>query len=200
MRRTLLGGAALALVAALLADHGGHLGMEATRTALYGIALGSVLGLARDSQGGGGPVARAGGFAAGFAFGWIGYALRAGVLPDIPMGRAIAAFAVVMLVTAVAALSRGRVPMWTGLLGVAAIAGAYETTFGLNPTAFLTESVTAATTVLLAAGIGYVVTESFGETAAVSETEPPRAIVVHTPMALPEQRATETDVRTEVQR
>jgi hypothetical protein len=48
-------------------------------------------------------------------------------------------------------------PLWSGLLGVAAIAGAYEYAFGLDPTAFTSQSVTAATTVLLAAAVGFLV-------------------------------------------
>jgi hypothetical protein len=48
-------------------------------------------------------------------------------------------------------------PLWAGLVGVAAIAGAYEYAFGLDPTAFTSQSMTAATTVLLAAAVGYLV-------------------------------------------
>ncbi len=193
MRRTFISGAVLALVAALLADHGGHLGLE-TGTVLYGIALGAVLGLARD----GGPVARACGFASGFVACWLGYAVRAGVLPDIPAGRAIAAAGVVLLVTAVAAFA--RVPLWAGLLGIAALAGAYETTFTLTPTAFTTESVTAATTVLLAAALAFVTAEAFAETGPPPEPETTvLPVMVHQAVTLPEQRPATTDTTTKME-
>lgn len=146
MRRTLLAGGAVALVTALVAVHGGHLGL----TAAWPVLLGAVVGLVADRTAAG----RIAAFGTGFAASWIGYALRAGVLPDIPAGRGIAAFAVVGAVTVACALTAGRLPLWAGLAGVAAFAGSYETTFALDPTAFATESVEAATTGLLATAIG----------------------------------------------
>lgn len=155
MRRTLISGGLLALTAAALADHGSHLGLAVPRDALLGAALGAVLGLV--------PMARADrlwgrapAFVVGALVAWLGYALRAGVLPDIPMGRAVAAVIVVGLVTVVAAVSRERLPLWAGLVGVGAVAGAYETAFAQAPTAFTSESTTAVTVVLLAAACGYV--------------------------------------------
>ncbi len=195
-RRTLIAGVLLALGAALLADHGGHLGLEATRLSLYGAALGAVLGLVRQ----GSPVGRASAFGAGFASCWLGYALRAGMLPDIPMGRAIAAFVVVALVTAVAVATNERLPLWAGLLGAGLFAGAYETTFTITPTAFETESVTAATTVLLAAAVGYLLAVVVRETEAVATHEPPPDIPVTRVVTLPSQReisTTDTTTRTE---
>ena len=154
MRRTLVTGGLLAVFAALLAQFGGALGLEEIRSALLGAALGATLGLVpgRDN-----PLARAVGFLVGFVLGLVGYALRAGLLPDTGGGRALAAFLVIVLLTGVCAASLGWVPLWAGLLGVAAIAGAYEYAFGLDPTAFTSQSVTAATTVLLAAAVGFLV-------------------------------------------
>jgi hypothetical protein len=193
MRRTLIAGGLLALGAALLADHGGHLGIEATRTAMYGVALGAVLGLVRD----GGPAGRAGSFAAGFAFAWVGYALRAAVLPDIPMGRAVAAFLVIGLVTVLAAATRDALPLWAGLLGAGTFAAAYEQAFTTTPTAFATESVTAATTVLLAAAAGYlvavVVRESEPAAGPVPAPEPPQVITLPDPRPAPVEQPTTTE-------
>jgi ABC-type transport system involved in cytochrome c biogenesis permease subunit len=106
----------------------------------------------RDSS-----LARALGFFVGFLLGWGGYALRAGVLPDTGAGRAVAAFLVIAVLTGVCAATTGWVPLWCGLLGVAAIAGAYEYAFTIDPTAFTSQSLTAATTVLLAAAVGFLV-------------------------------------------
>jgi hypothetical protein len=154
MRRTLLTGGLLAVFAALLAQFGGSLGLEEIRSALLGAALGAALGLVpgRDSS-----LGRAVGFFVGFLLGWGGYALRAGVLPDTGAGRAVAAFLVIAVLTGVCAATTGWVPLWCGLLGVAAIAGAYEYAFSIDPTAFTSQSLTAATTVLLAAAVGFLV-------------------------------------------
>ncbi|MDQ1687825.1 MAG: hypothetical protein QOK42_800 [Frankiaceae bacterium] len=152
--RILAAGGILAVTAALLVDHGDQFGLALTHSALLGLALGAVLGLVPGASPGG----RVAGFAIGFIAAWAGYAARAGYLPDIPMGRAIAAFAVMVIVTAVAAGSNGRAPLWAGLLGVGALVGAYETAFTTMPTAFTTESVTAATTVVLAVAFGFLAT------------------------------------------
>lgn len=165
--RILTAGGLLAVTAALLVDHGDRFGLALTHSALLGLALGSVLGLVPGATPGG----RVGGFATGFIAAWAGYAARAGYLPDIPLGRAIAAFAVVVIVTAVAAASNGKAPLWAGLLGVGALVGAYETAFSTMPTAFITESVTAATTVALAAALGFLATTVLS-TVGVGDVEP----------------------------
>jgi hypothetical protein len=152
--RTLVTGTALAVTAALLADHGAMFGADLPKVALLGAAAGAVLGLVPDRS----PVARLGGFLTGFAAAWLGYALRAGVLPDIPLGRAIAAVVVVAIVTIVATVSANRLPMWAGFVGVAALLGSYETTFAATPTSFVSDSMTAVTTSLLAASVGFLVT------------------------------------------
>lgn len=144
----------MALFAALLANFGGVLGLDEIRSALLGAAIGATLGLVpgKDSS-----YARVVGFVVGFALAWIGYALRAGVLPDTGSGRGIAAFLVIIILTGICAATMGWMPLWAGLLGISAIAGAYEFAFGLDPTAFTSQSVTAATTVLLAASVGFLV-------------------------------------------
>jgi hypothetical protein len=152
--RTLVTGAALAVAAFLLADQGDVFGADLPKVALLGAAAGAVLGLVPDRL----PAARLGGFLTGFGAAWIGYALRAGFLPDIPMGRAIAAVVVVALITAVAVASANRLPMWAGFLGAATLLGSYETTFAATPTDFVSDSMTAVTTSLLAAALGFLVT------------------------------------------
>ncbi len=154
MRRTLITGGLLAVFAALLAQFGGALGLDEIRSALLGAAIGATLGLVPTLDG---PLPRAAGFLVGFVLAWVGYGLRAGVLPDTGSGRALAAFIVIAVLTGICAATVGWMPLWSGLLGVAAIAGAYEFAFGINPTAFTSESVTAATTVLLAAAVGFLV-------------------------------------------
>lgn len=186
MRRTLLAGALLALGAALLAVHGGHLGLEASRVALFGIVMGGVLGLVPGTS----PTGRASAFGIGFVTTWAAYGLRAGVLPDIPSGRGIAAFLVVAVITAVAVVSRERLPLWAGLLGAGLMAGAYETTFTITPPAFATESLTAATGALLAAAVAYLLAIVVSAPEAAAETESATAVQV------PAQRVTPLDTPT----
>jgi hypothetical protein len=151
--RTCVAGGALALTAGLLADQGSVLGADLPHTALLGAALGAVVGLVPDRT----VLGRTGSFVAGFAAAWVGYALRAGFFPDAPLGRALAAVIVVGLITAVAVVSAGRLPLWSGLVGAGALLGAYETTFATTPTSFVSDSMTAATTVLVSASLGLLV-------------------------------------------
>lgn len=192
MRRTLIAGGVLALGAALLAIHGGHLGLEAQRIALYGVVMGGVLGLVPGTS----PTGKATAFGIGFAATWLGYFLRAGVLPDIPMGRGVAAFAIVAVVTLAAVASSDRLPLWAGLLGAGLMAGAYETTFTLTPPAVGTESVTAASGALVAAAFGYLVAVLVRESAPVEAGETAPDIPVTRVVPVPEQRITTTDVPT----
>lgn len=154
MRRSLIAGLVLAVFAALIIGLGELLGLDLQPVALLGAALGGVLGLVPHRF----PLGKLGGFVLGFVIAWIGYALRAAVLPDAPGGRAVAVLVVVALVAVACAISADRVPMWSALLGTAAIAGAYEEIYTNAPSQFLKESPTAATAVLLAAALGYLAT------------------------------------------
>lgn len=151
--RTCAAGSALAVVAGLLSSSESLLGADLAAVALLGVGAGAALGLVGDRS----PGERALAFLVGFLAAWLGYALRAGLLPDVPAGRGLAAVVVVALITAAATASADRLPLWSGLLGAAAFAGAYELVFAADPTAFVSESTTAATSVLLATAIGFVV-------------------------------------------
>jgi hypothetical protein len=154
MRRSLIAGLVLAVFAALIIGLGELFGLDLQPVALLGAALGGVLGLVPHRF----PLGKLGGFVLGFVIAWIGYALRAAVLPDAPGGRAVAVLVVVALFAVACAISADRVPMWSALLGAAAIAGAYEEIYTNAPSQFLKESPTAATAVLLAAALGYLAT------------------------------------------
>jgi hypothetical protein len=141
-------------VAALIIGLSDVLGLDLQHVALLGAALGGVLGLVPHTPDWGKPA----GFLVGFLVAWIGFALRAAVLPDAAAGRAVAAFIVVGLLAVIGVASAGRLPLWTGLIGAAAIAGAYELVYTEAPSQFLTQSPAAATTVLLASALGYLAT------------------------------------------
>jgi hypothetical protein len=159
MRRSLVAGLTLAAFAALIIGLGQLFGLDLQAVALLGAALGGVLGLVQHRF----PLGKLGGFVLGFVVAWVGYALRAAVLPDSATGRAVAAFLVVAVIATACAVSSERVPLWSGLLGAAAIAGAYEEVYTNAPSQFLKESPTAATTILLAAALGYLATTLVAE-------------------------------------
>jgi hypothetical protein len=164
MTKNVIGGLILAVMAALVVGLGEFLGLDLQHVALLGAALGGVIGLVPDRA----PWERIVGFAVGFVFAWIGVAVRAAVLPDSAGGRAVAAFLVLAACMVVAAASMTRLPLWSMLVGAAAIVGAYEETYTNAPSQFIHESPTAATTVLLAAALGYVATAFLGPQIAVN--------------------------------
>jgi hypothetical protein len=170
-RSTLLGGVLLAVVAGLLCLIGESLGLHTEHVALVGGALGGVAGLVQDRT----PGLRAIGFGAGLAVAWIGFAIRALYLPDSTSGRAVAAALVVVVCVIVTAAVGGRVPLWSLLLGAAAMVAVYEENYTADSPAFLSQSPTAATAVLLAAAIGFLATSWQGaqQTAAEPATGTP---------------------------
>jgi len=151
MRRTLLAGVVLALAAVLVVWLSSVFGLELESVALLGAALGAVVALVPDRS----PAARLGGFAAGFVAAWIGYFLRAALLPDTSTGRAVAVGLVVLLCVGATAASVGRLPLWSTLLGTAALSGAYEFTYAAAPPEILTTSVNTATTLLFNVAVGF---------------------------------------------
>ncbi|MET9314281.1 hypothetical protein ABZX12_20930 [Kribbella sp. NPDC003505] len=153
-RSTLLSGALLAVVAGLLCLVGEALGLNTQHVALVGGALGGVVGLVQDRT----PAMRATGFLIGLFIAWLGFAVRALYLPDSASGRAVAAVAVVAVCVAFTAGSGEKIPLWTLLLGAAAMVAVYEETYTADSPAFLAQSPSAATGVLLAAGIGFLAT------------------------------------------
>jgi hypothetical protein len=137
-----------ATLAVLLSD---TLDLEIASVALLGVALGAVTALVPDRN----PIMRLLGFLAGFLITWVGYILRAGVFPDSTGGKAVTVALVLGLCVVVAAASMGRIPLWSTLTGAAAMAGAYEYTFAAAMPEVMTTSVSTATSLLMTAGIGY---------------------------------------------
>lgn len=152
-KSSLIIGLLITALGALVIDHGARVGLQLIHLGEMGLAVGAVLGLVPDRP----PAWRAGSFAVGFIAAWLGFALRAGLLPDIPLGRAIATLIVLGLVTVATTVSFGRFPLWAGLLGVAAFSGGYETTFSADPTSFLSDSMTDATTIAIAVALSFFV-------------------------------------------
>jgi hypothetical protein len=172
--RTCAVGSALALTAGAVVDHGAAFGADLPKVALLGVAAGAVLGLVP-----GRPVPfRLGAFAAGFAAVMVGLSLLRATLPDIPLGRALAAVVVVAIVTAVATATADRLPLWAGLLGAATLTGAFQTILAAHPeagTGTTTTVLTATTTALLSAVVAVFVTQAVTTaltTTATASTDP----------------------------
>jgi uncharacterized membrane protein (UPF0136 family) len=159
MNSRVIKGAVLALFGALTIAFGHLFGLDLDQVALLGVTLGGVIGLVPDRS----LVERIIGFAVGFSLAWIGYALRAGMLPDTAAARAIVVFAVIVVSMLIVVASGSRIPLWATLVGSAALVGAYEQTYADSPSLFLTDSPTAATTILLACAMGVLGSVLLGE-------------------------------------
>jgi hypothetical protein len=151
MRRTLLVGAVLTVVATLVVLVSDLLDLKLESVTLLGVALGAVIGLVPDRS----PLMRLVGFLAGLAIAWVGYLLRAGVFPDSVAGRAVSVGLVLALCVAVAALSFDRIPLWSTLLGAAALVGAYEYTYAAAPPEALSSSLSTVTALLITTAVGF---------------------------------------------
>jgi hypothetical protein len=148
MSRTVVRGAVIALVAAIVAITGSALGIDT----VWPVLLAAAVGLATVSL----SMGRVAAFVVGALVSWLVLALRAGLLPDLAWSQALVVAVGVLLLTGLAALTADRAPLWAGLVGFAAFSAYYEPMFAANPTAFLSESPSALLTVLLAASIGFI--------------------------------------------
>src|SRR4051812_39433179 len=157
MRKTLVAGVVLAVAAVLVVLISAAFDLDLESVALLGAALGAVIALVPART----PLFRLAGFGAGFVIGWLGYVLRATLMPDTASGRAVAVGLVVLLCVAVAAVSLERLPLWTVLLGTGAVSGAYEFTYTAAPPELASTSVTTATTLLFNVAVGFLAAAIF---------------------------------------
>lgn len=151
MRKTLLVGPVLVVAAVLAVFVSSWFDLELEPVVLLGVALGAAVALVPDRS----PLMRLAGFAGGLVAAWVGYVVRAAVLPDSTGGRAVAVALVLVLAVAVVVVSLDRVPLWATLVGAAALAGAYEYTYAAAPPEVASTSLSAATALLLASAIGF---------------------------------------------
>src|SRR6478735_3271888 len=151
MRTSLLAGGIVVVTAVLAVLLGAPFGLELDSYALIGVAMGAVVALVPDGR----PGLRLAGFFAGVLVAWVGYLVRAALLPDTTAGRAAATFLVLAFCAVIAAVAAGRVPVWSTFAGAATMFGAYEATFAAAPPEVTTTSITALTAVALTAAIGF---------------------------------------------
>jgi hypothetical protein len=148
MSHTFVRGGVVALIVALLSFGAGWIGLS-TLWPVY-LAAAVVFG---SSSAGVGVVAA---YLVGIGTAWLAIALRAGVFPDLAASHALIAVIAVVILTAVAVLTRDQAPLWVGLAGFAAFYGFYEPTFVDSPTTFLADSPVALGELLLASALGFI--------------------------------------------
>ncbi len=170
MRKTIFAGLILALAAALVMWLSAVFDLELESVVLLGAAVGAVVALVPDR----GLLVRFLGFTAGFVAAWIGFFVRAAYLPDTAGGRAVAVGLVLLLCVAAVALSRGRLPLWSTLLGTAAMGGGYEYTYAAAPPEVATTSVSAATSLLFCIAVGFLVAATVAPPTGPTAALPPR--------------------------
>ena len=175
MRRILLSGLLLALLAALAVLVGSGLNLSLGST-LFSACIGAVLGLITTNS----PLSRIGGFLIGFVISWASYGIRAQFLPQNAVAQAITVFCAIALIAIIAAVAKGKMPFWSFLLGAATMAGAYDFSFAAAPYNFVSQSVATAGAVLFPVALGMlaaVILEAlpFGDEAPheISSSEPP---------------------------
>lgn len=172
MARTLISGVLVAVLVAVVTLTGAAIGI----TSVWPVLLAAAVGLALAPV----TIGRLAALVVGAVLGWVFFAIRAGFLPDVPAARALTVVGGVLVLTAIAAVTLDRAPLWAGLAGYAVFTGLYEPLHAARPTAFLTESPLALLTVLLAIAIGYAiaaVAELFGGAARPEYTDSVPAVV-----------------------
>jgi hypothetical protein len=150
MKRTVIGGVALALIAAAAVYIGDALNLGLPNP-LLGVAVGGVLALAPGEH----KLGRLAGFLVGVLLALVGYGINAQFMPSASSGVAVTAVLTIGLATAAAALSFGRMPLWSVLLGVAGFVGAYDYIYVDNPPDFLNSSVETLASFMVVFGLGY---------------------------------------------
>ena len=151
MRKTMLVGLVVTVAAVLVVLVSAWFDLELESVALLGVGVGAVIALVPDRS----PWMRLVGLLGGVVAAWVGYLVRAGMLPDSPGGRAVAVGLVVVLAVGVAVAGMGRIPLWSSLLGAAALAGAFEYTYAAAPPEVTSTSISAVTTLLFTVAVGF---------------------------------------------
>jgi hypothetical protein len=151
MTRTVLTGAVVALLVAVLAIGGSALGISTIWPVLLAVAVATA---ARNVT-----LGRVAAFVIGAVLGWVLFAVYAGTLPQTASSRAILAVVAVLVLTALAAVTGDRVSLAAGLIGYAAFAALYEPVYADTPTLFLSQSPIALLTVLFSGALGVAAVE-----------------------------------------
>ena len=152
MRHTWVVGLTMAVLVVVVAAVGQAMSLN-LQNIVYGVGAGAVLGLA----GPGGPIGRCIGFVIGLVAAIAYFLLRLAALPPTWLGAALASIVVIIILTVVSSVTKGKVPMWAPLLGAVSMVGAYNTAFNTTPWLLQTQIVTVACNLLLSAAVGFLI-------------------------------------------
>lgn len=144
-------GALLAVAVVLVIAVSSALDLEIESYALAGVLAGGVVALIPERS----AWVRLGSFAIGFVAAWIGFVLRAALLPDSNGGRAVACIVTLAICLVAVAAGRGRLPLSAMLVGVVLFAAAYEAAFVAAEAEVTTTSLDAATSLAVAVVVGF---------------------------------------------
>lgn len=127
---------------------------------VFGLSLGGILGLISQ----GGPVGRTLAFLVGVVVAIVQYLIRVLFLNDSLMGNVALILLGLVIITVVCGLTSGKLPLWSALLGVALVTGAYETSFVDAPQNVQVELFTHTTMALVPAALGFLAMVFVGDT------------------------------------
>lgn len=139
---------------------------------VFGLCIGAILGLVSD----GGPVGRAGAFVVGIVVAIVTYLVRVLFLNDSLAGNVVLLLLTLGIITLVAGLTAGRLPLWAILAGAALVTGAYETSFVAASQNVQTELFQYTTMALVPAAIGFLAAIFVSDR--TFQTEPPESRTV----------------------
>ena len=150
---SLVTGASLAVAVVVVIGVSSAMNLQIEPYALPGVLAGGVVALIPERS----AFARLAAFAIGFVAAWVGFVLRAAVLPDTDGGRAVAALITLVICLVAVAIGRTRLPLVAMLVGVALLAAAYEAAFVAAEAEVIDTSLNAATTLVVAVAVGFAV-------------------------------------------
>jgi hypothetical protein len=151
MRRTLSAG--LLLIAAAIVTIVLGSWLEAPiDSVFFGLTIGGILALVNDDSS---TIGRLGGFAVGLVVTMAGYIIRILALNESLMGQILFVVIVLALIAAICSLTRGRMPLWSGLVGAALVAGSYEASFQAAPQDITTSLFSTVSTALVPMAIAF---------------------------------------------
>lgn len=153
MGKTFIAGLLVIAAAVLAIVLDGALGLG-LGSVLLGVAIGGALGLSTDGT----PIGRLGAFLVGFLVALVGYLIRILLLNESTLGSILHILLVLGLVTVICGVTKNRLPLLSGLLGIAAMVGAYEFAFASSPANIQTEIFEYASRVLVPVALGFLAT------------------------------------------
>jgi hypothetical protein len=150
---TLIGGFSLAVLAFAIYLLPGQLGKVSIAYALFGLVMGTVVGLLPGAD----PANRISGYFVGVLLAFASYVARGGLLPYTKGSSAVVVLLMLVVITGITAVVRSRAWFVLMLLGAGTLYGLVELQFQAAPSGYLASAGLAFAGILLGFGVGYAV-------------------------------------------